>query len=365
MPDPSAVLGIVEDLLELPTAPFAEDLPARFVLDRAGGVPGLDAGRDAAGNVVLRAGARSEGRPPLVLVAHLDHPGFAVDEVEDGRATLTFNGGVPAGVARAGSPLLFFRRGEAEPAGRGRLRVPREDGGRLRGGTALVDEGDAVEGGFAVWGFPGVRVRPKTIEARACDDLIGVAAVLHSLEVAAAAGDGPPVLGLLTRAEEVGLLGALEAARLGTVPRDALVLSLECSRALADAPQGGGVVVRVGDRSTIFDPALTAALAERAGSVDGLRWQRKLMDGGVCEASAFAATGWRTSGLAVPLANYHNNADDGGGVAPESVLVEDLLAEVRLLEALVAEPLEPAVGPPAWLASRAQAAQEALGGDQP
>jgi putative aminopeptidase FrvX len=364
MPDPSAVLGIVEDLLELPTAPFVEDLPARFALDRAAGVAGLDAGRDAAGNVVLRAGGRGEGRPPLVLVAHLDHPGFAVEAVEDGRATLEFRGGVPAGVARAGSPLLFFRPGEAEPVGRGRLRVPKEDAGRLRGGTALVDEGDAVEGGFAVWGFPSVRVRPKTIEARACDDLIGVAAVLHALEVAAAAGDGPPVLGLLTRAEEVGLLGALEAARLGTVPRDALVLSLECSRALADAPQGGGVVVRVGDRSTIFDPALTAALAERAASVDGLQWQRKLMDGGVCEASAFAATGWRTSGLAVPLANYHNAADDGGGVAPESVLVEDLLAEVRLLEALVADPLEPAVGPPAWLASRAAAAQAALDGEQ-
>ena len=168
-------------------------------------------------------------------------------------------------------------------------------------------------------------------------------------------------MGLLTRAEEVGLLGALEAARLGTVPQDALVLSLECSKALADAPQGDGVVIRVGDRATIFDPALTAALVERAGAVDGLTWQRKLMDGGVCEASAFGAAGWRTSGLAVPLANYHNAADDGSGVAPESVLTEDFLAEVRLLEALVAEPLELADGPPAWLAARTREAQEALG----
>jgi endoglucanase len=361
MPDAHPVLSLVEDLLDLPTAPFVEDLPAGFVLDRATGVPGLDAGRDAAGNVVLRAGSRGEGRPPLVLVAHLDHPAFVVDSVEDGRARLAFRGGVLAGVARAGAPLLFFRPGEAGPTGRGRLRVPEEADGRLQGGTALVDDGEAAEGGYATWGFPGVRVRPKTIEARACDDLIGVAAVVHALEVAAAAGDGPPVIGLLTRAEEVGLLGALEAARLGTVPRDALVLSLECSRALADAPQGDGVVVRVGDRASIFDPALTAALVARAGAVDGLRWQRKLMDGGVCEASAFAAAGWRTSGLAVPLANYHNAADDGSGVAPESVLVEDLLAEVRLLEALVSEPLEPAVGPPAWLASRSEAAREALG----
>jgi putative aminopeptidase FrvX len=358
MPDAHPALDLVEDLLALPTAPFVEDLPARFVLDRASGVPGLEAGRDAAGNVVLRTGRG--GGPPLVLVAHLDHPGFAIEAVEDGRATLAFRGGVPAGVARAGSPLLFFRRGEPEPAGTGRLRVAKEADGRLRGGTALIDGGEAPDGGYAVWGFPGVRVRPKTIEARACDDLLGVAAVIAALEGAARAGDGPPVMGLLTRAEEVGLLGALEAARLGTVPRDALVLSLECSKALADAPQGGGVVIRVGDRATIFDPALTAALVERASGVGGLRWQRKLMDGGVCEASAFGPAGWRTSGLAVPLANYHNNADDGSGIAPESVLVEDFLAEVRLLEALVAEPVELPDGPPPWLAARTREAQEAL-----
>ena len=358
MPDPA--LDLVEELLALPTAPFVEDLPARFVMERAADVPGLQSGRDAAGNVVLRAGRGDTGRPPLVLVAHLDHPAFVIDSAEGTAARLRFRGGVLAGVARSGSPLLFFRQGEHEPAGRGRLRVPEEADGRLRGGTTLVDEGEAPEGGFAVWGFPGVRVKPKSIEARACDDLIGAAAVVSALDLAARAGDGPPVMGLLTRAEEVGLLGALEAARLGTVPQDAHILSLECSKALADAPQGGGVVIRVGDRSTIFDPALTAALVERAGAVDGLRWQRKLMDGGVCEASAFGASGWRTSGLAVPLANYHNAADDGSGVAPESVLTEDFLGQVRLLEALVAAPLELPDGPPAWLASSAREAQEAL-----
>jgi endoglucanase len=360
MPDAHPALDLVEELLALPTAPFVEDLPAQYVLDRAAGVPGLEAGRDAAGNVVLRTGQSDSGRPPLVLVAHLDHPAFAIEETEDGRATLAFRGGVRAGVARAGSPLLFFRPGEAEPAGKGRLRVPKEGDGRLRGGTALVDDGEAPEGGVAVWGFPGVRVRPKTIEARACDDLLGVAAVVAAMERAARSGNGPPVMGLLTRAEEVGLLGALEAARLGTVPEGALVLSLECSKALADAPQGDGVVVRVGDRATIFDPAFTAALVERAASVDGLRWQRKLMDGGTCEASAFGGAGWRTSGLAVPLANYHNAADDGSGVAPESVLVDDFLNEVRLVEALVADPLELSDGPPAWLAARSREARQAL-----
>src|SRR5215218_2647991 len=138
MADAHPALDLVEDLLALPTAPFVEHLPARFVLDRAAGVPGLDAGRDAAGNVVLRAGDFDGGRPPLVLVAHLDHPGFTVEAVDGATATLAFRGGVRAGVARAGAPLLSFRRGGREPTGGGRLRVPAEGDGRLQGGTVLV-----------------------------------------------------------------------------------------------------------------------------------------------------------------------------------------------------------------------------------
>ena len=42
MPDHPA-LDLVDDLLALPTAPFAEHLPARFVLDRSAG-GGEDAG---------------------------------------------------------------------------------------------------------------------------------------------------------------------------------------------------------------------------------------------------------------------------------------------------------------------------------
>jgi hypothetical protein len=47
-------------------------------------------------------------------------------------------------------------------------------------------------------------------------------------------------------------------------------------------------------------------------------------------------------------------------VAAESVLIEDFLGEVRLLEALVGEPLELAEGPPEWLEARTREAQQAL-----
>ena len=78
----------------------------------------------------------------------------------------------------------------------------------------------------------------------------------------------------------------------------------------------------------------------------------------MCEASAFGAAGWRTSGLAVPLANYHNAADDGSGVAPESVLTEDFLGQVRLLGPWWPPPELPE-GRPAWLERRPASAEGA------
>jgi endoglucanase len=213
-----------------------------------------------------------------------------------------------------------------------------------------------------MWGFPGWSLADGMITARVCDDLLGAAAILAVFDEIAASRPSTCVWGLFTRAEEEGFLGAFEAIRLGTVPKEADVLSLECSKALAHAPQGGGVIVRVGDRMSIFDPSLTAALERSAATVDGLKSQRRLMDGGACEATAFCAAGFRASGVAVPLGNYHNARDGDPGIAPETVLVDDYLAEVALLTSLAHHPeLLAPQGQPAWYATRADEARRILG----
>jgi endoglucanase len=347
---------IVDGLLACPTAPFFEALPAQFAVDLADATDGLSAHRDAAGNVVVRTAG--EG-PPLVLVAHLDHPGFAIDAVVGATAALTFRGGLALTAPTEGAPVDFFRPGDPAPIGRGELEATSGEAGRLTGATALVREGDVDTAGFAMWGFPAVERRDGRIAGRVCDDLVGVAAALAAL-VAVAGEDLPrPMWGLFTRAEEVGLLGAVEAIRLGTVPRDALVLSLECSKALPEAPQGAGVIVRVGDRASIFDPAVTAAVAAVATEA-GAPFQRRLMDGGTCEATAFCAAGYRSSGLALPLGNYHNAADEGLGVAPEHVHEDDLRAELDLLSALARAPLD-LDRASTWLDDQTAKAREAFG----
>ena len=54
-----------------------------------------------------------------------------------------------------------------------------------------------------------------------------------------------------------------------------------------------------------------------------IRVQRCLMDGGSCEATAYAAFGYRTGGLCLPLGNYHNIGANGRARA-EYVSVSDL-----------------------------------------
>lgn len=366
--DDAAALAVAEALLANPTVPLVEDLPVAHVLAVAGRL-GLAAARDAAGNVVVRYEAEGADLDhPLVLVAHLDHPGFAITDVDGDTLILEFRGGLMATNAVPGSPLHLFAPGQVERVGEAELTTATEAAGRLSGGTARLTTGEAPPDGFAMWGFPGFEVVNGHITGRVCDDLLGAAAVFATLtEVAAQQPAGVAVWGLFTRAEEVGFLGALEAIRLETVPTGSDVLSLECSKALVDAPQGGGVIVRVGDRMSIFDPGLTAALTtaaiDLAAEDDTFKFQRKLMDGGACEATAFCAAGYRASGLALPLGGYHNASDGEPGIVAETVLVSDYLAEVRLLVALACRPelLRPTPGPPAWLAERQTAARAALG----
>ncbi|MCZ7647319.1 MAG: M20/M25/M40 family metallo-hydrolase [Planctomycetota bacterium] len=278
-------------------------------------------------------------------MAHLDHPGFWIEDVDGARVHLAFRGGVSLKHAVRGSKLEFFRRGQPGPTGRGVLERASGAGGRLQAARAKLVSGTAEPGGFAMWRFPGFSLRKGKVVARCCDDLLGAAAALCVLdELSRGKRRDTALWALFTRAEEVGFLGSLWAVHERLLPKDARVLSLECSRALPHAPQGGGVIVRVGDRASLFDAPLTEALrqaCERLKKDDpSFRYQRRLMDGGACEATAFCAAGYRASGLALPLGNYHNQAGlDGGkkGIGAEHVAAADFAAEVRLLLALARE----------------------------
>ena len=98
-------LTIAEGVLRNPTAPYHEHLVAEHCMKVASDL-GLACERDAAGNVLVRHESHGgDTSAPLVLVAHLDHPGFVVDTADGGRASLTFHGGLTAEHAREGAPI--------------------------------------------------------------------------------------------------------------------------------------------------------------------------------------------------------------------------------------------------------------------
>lgn len=275
---------------------------------------------------MLRSAARSRRRP-TVAVAHLDHPALVITEGGSGEVAAELRGGLHP---------QYLDQAPVE-IGSVRGRVTSYDPATHR---ALLGVKDRVEeGAIARWQFrqTSLGIVEGVLSARACDDLAGAAAALAALDLAAKTGINHFSV-LLTRAEEVGFIGAIAACKLGTIPAEARVLSIECSRSSADAPLGGGPVVRVGDAASVFSAELTNQVSAAVKDT-GIRYQRKLMAGGSCEATAFCAYGYEASGLCLPLDNYHNMVDIDGVLAgrrrarlgPERIDLADFQGLVDLL----------------------------------
>jgi endoglucanase len=180
-----------------------------------------------------------------------------------------------------------------------------------------------------MWDLPACELRDGRVHSRACDDLVGCAAILATFRELERTGVEASVYGLFTRAEEVGFVGAIRLAQAALVPREVTMVSLETSSEKAPGcKMGEGVIVRVGDRTSIFDPTVTATFVELAKRTE-IPAQRCLMSGGTCEATAFQLYGYRSGALCVALGNYHNCGPDQR-IEAEFVSLSDVQALVRL-----------------------------------
>jgi endoglucanase len=318
-------------LLRHPAAPCHETA-VRAEVEKICAEHKLNFQRDGYGNVLVRLQTAPQQRP-FVLAAHMDHPGFdIVCPLPRGRWLARFCGGVGDSYFKKGIPLRLMPG--AVPA-------------KLGAKSAREKHFEIVPSGvpagrprFAVWELEDFAVRSGHIHARACDDLVGVAAILATLIDLKKSRARVNVIGVISRAEEIGFFGALTVAASRLLPGNSLVISLETSRELPPAKMGRGVVIRVGDRTSIFDSAATRFLAEVAASLrqhdKSFQFQRALMYGGTCEATAYQEFGLQTGAVCVPLGNYHNCALKNK-IAAEYVSVSDAIAMVDLLAACARE----------------------------
>jgi endoglucanase len=353
---------LLTELLTQPTAPFREEHVVAVVqrmLEQAG-IPFF---RDPVGNMVVgctshadyhRLAREKSGEPLRLFIAHMDHPGFhGVRWVSDTRLRIKWHGGSPVRHLAGSRVWLATAEGYWAEGRLSRVRLLKSkhaiDTAEVRVNGAMNGarpKADTLYGGFRfrapVWRAG------KKIYTKAADDLVGVFAVVSTALDHHKKSRGkktPPFLGLLTRAEEVGFVGAIghfELDWLAGARRPVIAVSLETSRTLPGALIGKGPVVRLGDRRTVFHPGYLKVLTDIAQDVLPGKHQRRVMDGGTCEATAAITYGLPAIGLSVPLGNYHNEGFEGGpgcraprGPAPEFVHLDDIEGLLKLCQALM------------------------------
>ncbi|MGA2603831.1 MAG: hypothetical protein ABSG14_06355 [Verrucomicrobiia bacterium] len=340
------LLDLAERVLRLPTAPYHEHEVRDFVIRYCCEL-GVRVETDRVGNLIVkhqrpRAGrpAPPRGRPPLVFVAHMDHPGF---EVLDSRRA-EFLGGVPKEMfAKGGRVRVYTSQNRVQRQhSTVKATIRRFDGlgWPKRKIVELTVDGAVRKGDLGMWDVPAFRVSGGRLQATAIDDVLGSVVMLATLTEAARRKLRTNLWCVFTRAEEVGFPGVMAVIQSKKIPKTALVVSIEMSKERPWARIGDGPIVRVGDRASIFDPAASAFLwraAERCRACEStFRAQRCLMDGGTCEATAFVGFGYRAGGLCLPLGNYHNIGPNRRPRA-EYVSVSDLQQLVKLTVAAAAE----------------------------
>ncbi|MBI2886138.1 MAG: hypothetical protein HYY02_02900 [Chloroflexi bacterium] len=326
---PTDPVSILRDLARLPTTSFHEEQALGYIR-RSLEAHGIPYEVDPYGDILARY-RRGEADQPLALVAHTDHPGFEVTEAAGDGCRARLLGGVFPEYLHAGVPVRVFHQGQSVA---GVLTGPSQTSGAGETFFDLRCEEPVAPGDWGVWEMDDFREDGDLLHLRAADDLAGCAVTLATLfELQRRETDGDVYL-VFTRAEEVGLLGALLVAQQGLLPPNTLVVSVESSRTLPGAEIGGGPVIRVGDVRRTFHPEAEAYL--QAGwealrlSDPGAKVQRQLLSGGTCEATAFGLYGYRTTGVALPLGNYHNMGP-GSRLAPECIHRRDLAGAVALL----------------------------------
>lgn len=331
------------ELTAIPTAAGKEGSVVAWIERWVDSQQGIGLTRDRFGNLLLKQ-TRSSSKKPIYITAHLDHPAFVVrKQIDEQHLEMEFRGGVNDAYF-VGAAVEVFDNEDNRYAGTiESLQSKSKPFKRVVVRLHKAVAGILIKGDVARW-----KLKPRTIKngllhAPACDDLAGVAAAISALDVIKKLRGLGHVSVLLTRAEEIGFVGAIAAAKHKSIPKSSRLLCLETSRSFPESPIGAGPILRVGDKTSVFGPELTNTITEIMNTYQlehkKFKWQRKLMPGGTCESTAFCAYGFLSTCLCLPLGNYHNMHDIDGvlqnrkpaKVAPEIISVNDFHGLVTML----------------------------------
>jgi len=303
-------MNILDELCSVPTAPFAEERVVEFVRRFVARRPGLALREDRFGNLLIEMKSKGRGQR-WVFTAHMDHPGMVAGKMAGPRTLdARFFGWVETAYVRGAQVRFFDGQGEAKGVVR-RAIVDPKSGRDVPARVVVAIDRPVAKGSPGMFDLgPGVR-RGGKFYSRVCDDLGGAAACLAMLDNLLRRKPAAPVAVLLTRAEEEGFIGCVAVCEHHTLLKKTdRVIAIECSARQPVARQGDGVIIRVGDRTSIFNSSLTDFLTRQAAELKKrdkkFAYQRALMPGGTCEATVYDIWGYHAASLCVALGNYHN-----------------------------------------------------------
>lgn len=336
---------LIERLFNQPTAPFRES----FVLAEIKSILNenkIPFFKDSVGQIIagVSSAQKLKSKDHIAFFAHTDHPGFIIDEKISSlhktfKYKATWYGGAPFDKME-GKPVRIFSNQSSKKFFKGTIK--NFVAGNHREGISFEIETTKdldpkllkSKNYFGAFAFDGYKYRNGYVHTRCADDLAGCVMALGAL--IDVKKSKVPAIAVFTRAEEVGFVGCLHMIKSKVVSLNTMVVSLEASRTLPGALLGEGPVIRLGDASTLFDSNFSLFIQKQAQEIktkdSKFKFQKRIMDGGSCEATALSQFGYKTMGLAVPLKNYHNMGVKGP--APEIIHLDDadngrkLLAQV-------------------------------------
>ncbi len=318
------LLLLPKELFSIPSVSLHEKRMLLAVEQLLSRLSSVQLHRDRWGNLIARYRFQPKGLQPLCFIGHLDHPGVVV---EKGR--LLLRGGVQEEWLKKATIRFCTQEGIYLP-GKSQVQSIRKQESE----TELLVDRLPPEAAFGVWDLCEFQENATTITGRACDDLVAVVSMVSLLQYLDRNRIPADVECWFTRAEEVGFWGTFGRLNETKPNSDRIYISIEASQAKGFAAWGGGMVIRVGDRLSVFDSDVTRWLTDHASHLKKespeFHFQRLLMGGGTCEATAIQEAGLRTGAICLPLKNYHNHGPSQR-LAPEKVSRQDWHSLLQLI----------------------------------
>lgn len=311
---------IIAEIVSIPTAPFHEhkviSYVARFCMRN-----GFRFRHDRVGNIFISF-KRGKAAQPVVFTAHMDHPGFEILKSKGLTSQIGVMGGVNLDKLLNTSILIV----SDSKTIKGKIKSKTSKRWMGKPIFRVETKSEVKKGAFAYLDLKNVRFKDSFIYTKSADNLMSVALLLDMLLKLKRSKFPTNIKVVLTRAEEVGFAGCIFIADGRDLRKEVPILVLETSNAKAGGVEiNGGPVIRVGDKQSGFSPNVDAWLQMVAEITEknnkNFKYQRAVLSGGRCEASAYMLGGYTAGGLAFPLGNYHNNGPKG--FAPEFVGAED------------------------------------------